>query len=139
MKRIFLDANILLDVALRRMPFAVDSSRIFSLEKNYLKFTSSLNISNVYFLIRKDYDKYVARTNIGIIIQHCQMLDVNSMMIKNAHVNLFERFNDFEDAVQHYCAVAHSMDVIVTRNGKDFRNAEIPVYSPKDFIKAFGE
>ncbi len=138
MKRIFLDANILLDIIFSRETHAEFSRRILSLT-GYQKYTSTLNVSNIYYIVQKESDKLEAKKNIGLVIRHCQILDVNSMMIHQAYNSLFETFTDFEDAIQHYCAVAHSMDAIVTRNQKDFTNSEIPVYTPREFVKAFGE
>lgn len=138
MKNIFLDADILLDVALERQPFALHASLILSLPE-YVKTTSVLNIANLYYLVSKHQDKYQARNNVGLIISHCQILSVDSSMIRKAHNSLFKTFSDFEDAIQHYCAVGHSMNAIITRNGKDFRNSELPVYSPKKFLELFNE
>ena len=42
---------------------------------------------------------------------------------------------DYEDAVQHECAVAENLDAIVTRNIKDYKNASLKVYSPSEFIQ----
>jgi len=39
-------------------------------------------------------------------------------------------FRDFEDAVQYGCAIAHRLDVIVTRDVSGFVSGEIPVVSP---------
>jgi predicted nucleic acid-binding protein len=136
MKRIFLDANILLDVILKREPHAEFSGRFFSL-KNSLICTSSLNIANIYFLIQKDFDNQVARKNTGIILEHCEVLEVDSAIIRQAHHSLFDKFVDFEDSIQHFCAVTHSMNCIITRNEKHFRNSELPVYSPQQYFNAF--
>ena len=136
MEKIFLDTNILLDAALKRIPHAEHSAAIYSSDQ-FLKYTSSLSVSNFHFLIRKDFDKRIARTHVGALIHHCHIIDVNAAMIQNAYDSLFHAFTDFEDAIQHYCAVAHSMDAIITRNDRDFRNSEIPVFSPKKFVRLF--
>lgn len=43
-------------------------------------------------------------------------------------------FSDFEDAVQYYTAFSANVDCIVTRNTKDYRVPEIPVYTPDDLL-----
>ncbi len=44
-------------------------------------------------------------------------------------------FSDFEDALQNYACLKHGrIDVIVTRNVKDFRKSEISVQTPKNFV-----
>jgi predicted nucleic acid-binding protein len=43
-------------------------------------------------------------------------------------------FKDFEDAVQHACAIASGLDAIVTRNLRDYKDATLPTFSPPDFL-----
>ena len=43
-------------------------------------------------------------------------------------------FDDFEDAMQYFSAMRESVDYIVTRNKKDFKAAQIPVFEPQEFI-----
>jgi hypothetical protein len=48
---------------------------------------------------------------------------------------LFSGFRDFEDALQYHCALAANCDIIVTRNVKDFKKAEIPVITPDEYLR----
>ncbi|KYC42340.1 hypothetical protein WA1_20430 [Scytonema hofmannii PCC 7110] len=41
-------------------------------------------------------------------------------------------FQDFEDAVQYACGMAHGVDAIVTRDVSGFVSAGIPVMSPEE-------
>jgi hypothetical protein len=43
---------------------------------------------------------------------------------------------DFEDAVLHEAAIQAGCHCIVTRNINDFTAAEIPIYTPGQFIMA---
>ena len=46
-------------------------------------------------------------------------------------------FKDFEDSLQNYAAVKFgAIDVILTRNIKDFRKSEIGVLTPETYIKS---
>lgn len=45
-----------------------------------------------------------------------------------------ERFKDFEDGLQYYTAVENQMDLIISRNKKDFESAKIPVLTAKEFL-----
>jgi predicted nucleic acid-binding protein len=47
------------------------------------------------------------------------------------------RWKNFEDAIHHQAALHANCDVIVTRNEKDFVNAEIPILSPQTFLDRF--
>jgi len=46
------------------------------------------------------------------------------------------KFSDFEDAVLHESALAVGATAIVTRNGKDFANATLPVFDPRELLAA---
>jgi predicted nucleic acid-binding protein len=45
-----------------------------------------------------------------------------------------ESFNDFEDALQYYTAIENEIDIIITRNKKDFKNSRLPVLSAKEYL-----
>lgn len=43
-------------------------------------------------------------------------------------------FSDYEDALQYYSALTRNVDVIITRNTRDFVHASIPVLTPDEFL-----
>ena len=43
-----------------------------------------------------------------------------------------------EDAMQYFSAEKFGADIIITRNKKDFQNAQLPVYTPKEYLEMFG-
>ena len=43
--------------------------------------------------------------------------------------------SDLEDALQYYSAVNAKVDVVLTRNKKDFVEANMPVMTPDEFFK----
>jgi len=56
-------------------------------------------------------------------------------MVKTA---LRSRFKDFEDALQCYSALGNNLiDVIITRNIKDYKSSELPVMTPGTFLKTY--
>ena len=46
---------------------------------------------------------------------------------------------DFEDTLQYVAAKEKKCDYIITRDKKGFSNSDIPVYSPKEFLKIISE
>jgi hypothetical protein len=45
-------------------------------------------------------------------------------------------FKDFEDALQNYSAeISGDIDVIITRNIKDFKNSTLGVMTPENYLK----
>mgnify|MGYP000221077273 CR=1 FL=1 len=55
--------------------------------------------------------------------------DVNKQVLMQAADS---GFSDFEDAVQYFSGRGVEIDTIVTRNPKDFKLADVPVYSPQE-------
>ncbi len=57
-----------------------------------------------------------------------------NVMIDTIDDSIRSEFDDFEDAMQYFSAMRESVDYIVTRNKKDFKSAQIPVFEPQEFI-----
>ena len=45
-----------------------------------------------------------------------------------------DTFPDFEDGLQYYSAIENDIDIIITRNKKDFKNSKLPVLTAKEFL-----
>ena len=43
-------------------------------------------------------------------------------------------WKDYEDSLQYATAMQRESNCIVTRNKKDFEKAQIPVYTPDEFL-----
>ena len=43
-------------------------------------------------------------------------------------------FKDFEDAVQNFCAVEAGHKIILTRNTKDYKESELGILTPLEFV-----
>lgn len=48
-------------------------------------------------------------------------------------------FSDFEDAVQHQCAVANQCECIITRNREDYKKSKLNIYNPEEFLALLGK
>ncbi|NDE11333.1 MAG: hypothetical protein EBZ95_12320 [Chitinophagia bacterium] len=59
-----------------------------------------------------------------------EIIDVSKDIIEKSIRSVF---NDFEDAIQYYCALSTSkIEFIVTRDTKDFKTSTIPILTPKE-------
>ena len=137
MIHIFTDTDIILDVITGRMPFSVEASSLFTLiEEDQIKSsTSSLTFSNVYYVLRKYTSHMRVVSRLKELSELLQIMNVDDTIIKRA---LQSGFKDFEDAIQYQTALSDpDIDVIVTRNIKDYKKAELPVMSPETFIKTY--
>ena len=137
-KKVFVDTDIILDVALARKEFVENSKLILALaENNYFQcYTSSVIIKNVYYILRKSGGDSSSRIFLKSLLKYISILSVDQNDIENA---IESNFTDFEDAVQHSVAVRNHCDLFVTRNIFDFKLATLQVYLPIELIKIFKE
>ena len=84
----------------------------------------------VPFLVKR----VTSKPNIRELLSIVDVLEMNKQTILTA---LNSKFNDFEDAMQHYSALDFKqVDIILTRNVKDYKLSEIPVHTPYDYIRS---
>jgi predicted nucleic acid-binding protein len=135
MTDLFIDTDVIIDFLIDRKPFSREAAIIFTLiEQKKLKgFSSSLTFSNLYYVLRKigSHNKVISK--LDSLSKMVGILKVEEQTIKNA---LSSGFPDFEDSIQYFSAVDNKkIDVIITRNIRDFKKSEIPVMTPGDFLK----
>jgi predicted nucleic acid-binding protein len=130
----FLDTNVILDIAIERPVFFQHSSKIFEklAEGKILCFVSATSIKDIYFLIRKEKSKELAKEFILDLLDIMQILAVDRNIVIHA-VN--SDFPDFEDAIQNSVADLNGIDWIITRNKKDFKKSRLPVLSPEEALE----
>ena len=64
------------------------------------------------------------------------IIDILPMDSQTVRQALDSDFKDFEDALQNYAALnSGGIDVIITRNVKDYKAGEISVMTPESFVK----
>ncbi|MCR4935218.1 MAG: PIN domain-containing protein [Oscillospiraceae bacterium] len=132
--RLLIDTNVILDYLLARTGFEEDAGRVFSLaayDETY-EFVSSSAITDIFYHVNKElHDSFAAQRKLQDLLQIMTVLDVTQADILKA---LALHWRDFEDAVQYAVALANRVDIIITRNKKDFESGSIPVMTPKDFL-----
>ena len=134
MKKIFVDTNIIVDLIADRRPFSKFAIEIFSKaeDKKLKLYTSSHSIATTHYLLKKYIEEKELRNVLYNLLDYIQVIPVDLDVIKKG---LKSKHKDFEDAIQMLCAYSiEKMDCIVTRNSKDFRDCEIPVLSPDEFV-----
>ena len=134
MKRVFVDANIVVDLLCQRYPWFPKVMRIFNmadLEQIEL-YCSSLSLATASYLM--ETRKMSSREIFDSIDLLCQMCTPTTVDYPVVRLSLDSNFTDFEDALQHFSAQTVDADCIVTRNKKDFSSSEIPVYDLDEFL-----
>jgi len=135
MTDIFIDTDVIIDFLIDREPHSREDAIIFTLiEQKKLKgYVSSLTFSNLYYVLRKIESHNKVITKLDSISRLLTILKVDQQTIKYA---IASGFPDFEDSIQYNCALDYKkIDVLITRNIKDYKGSEIPVMTPADYLK----
>ena len=137
MKRVFVDANIVIDLLCERYHWFPKVLRIFSMGDlgQIDLFCSSLSLGTAsYIMETRKLSSQDIFDNIALLCKMCTPTTVDESVVKSA---LVSGFTDFEDALQYCSAQTVDADCIVTRNKKDFAASEIPVYELDEFLGLF--
>lgn len=131
MKNIFLDTNFIIDYFVRE-DFNEEAEKLLQLgESQTLKFyISYLSVANFAYIMRK---LPVSQLN-DIILRICDIFQVVDNTRDQILLTLQSGFKDFEDGLQHQCALASNCDCIISRNKKDFVTSSIPVMTASEFL-----
>ena len=134
MRNVFVDTNILIDLLADRTPFSKFAVAIFDLaEKHKVKlFTSSHSYATTHYLLKK----YMGEKDIRVVLYSLlDFIDIISIDLSIIKKSLLSNHKDFEDAIQIFAAGSiKSLDFIVTRNIKDFKDAGVTVLPPDELI-----
>ncbi len=132
---VLIDTNIILDTIEARQGFFENSSRVVSLANEYNGFIAASNVTDIYYIEHKrNHSKKKTIEIIKDLLEVFNVLDTTNADCRNA---LRSSIQDFEDAVLVESAIRENIDVIVTRNKKDFKNSPIKIYTPAEFLKIF--
>ena len=136
MKGYFLDTNIIIDFLAHRNPFAEYAAALFdaALAGKVKLYIGAISVNNVYYVLRKviGHEKTISLLN--QLMELVDVADVTGPVLKKA---ISSKFKDFEDAIQYEVALTLvEVDAIVTRNGRDFKNSELPLFNPMEALAA---
>ena len=132
MTKLFLDTNIVIDLLEKREPYCYDAVRLFSMayNKQVDLFVSPMTYATASYLLSKHGAEGV-RNLLSDLRCLTQVTTANERTIDDA---LASQFKDFEDALQYYSAQQAKADAVITRNGKDFTNSELPVMTAGEYL-----
>ncbi len=135
MNRVLLDTDVILDFFFDREPFSDDAAKILSLceSREIQGFITSVIISNVYYVLRQTSTHEKVIEKLIKLITITEVLTTDKDVILKA---LNSNFKDFEDALQNFSAELNGeIDLIITRNVKDFKKSSLGILTPGDYLK----
>mgnify|MGYP001627447532 CR=1 FL=1 len=134
MEKLLVDTNIVIDLLSRREDFFQEAQELFTLADNNEVdlYISALTFANTHYLLSRHQKLDEARKT---LIKFKVLVKVAQLDDKIVELALVSDFKDFEDAIQYYTALENEIDIIITRNKKDFKNSKLPVMTAKEYLK----
>jgi len=135
MKKLFIDTNIVVDLLSKREYFYEEAAILFSMadKKEIELYLSALTMANTSYIILKQTDSAKAKKILRTLSLIVKILPLDDKIMGLAFND--ETFNDFEDSLQYFTALENNMDVIITRNLKDFQKSKLPVLTARQFLE----
>lgn len=135
--KIFLDANIVLDVLHADREFHEDAKELFfAIDANLCTAYYSESILTIMaYVLRKKMTS--SQINL-VIIEFNKKINLLSCTKTQAAIAAQQDPPDFEDALLYEIALHHQMDYFVTSNTKDFKKIQqvnLPVIRAREFNK----
>lgn len=134
--KVLIDSDVLLDIAYAREPHFDLSKKAYArlLNSKAQAYVTPLILGNMVYLITKYRDKEIAKQFIKLVLKNAEVLDCGKAVFLKA----FEKnYRDLEDGIQIEAAKQAKVDLIITRNLRDYRNDEIPVKTPEQYLSSF--
>jgi predicted nucleic acid-binding protein len=133
MKKLFIDTNIMMDLLCERDPFYNSIAKIATLsdKKELELFVSALSFATTSCFLTKNETIHKCKEKLRKFKSISTIVQIDETIIDKS---LNSNFNDFQDSLQYYSAIQANCDIIITRNGKDFKLSEIPVLNADEFL-----
>jgi len=131
--KLFIDTNIMLDLLGERIPFYNSIAKIATLaDKSQLTLVASaLSYATVSYFLTKFENTEKAKDKLRKFKIISEICDLDEVIIEKG---LNSNFSDFEDSLQYFSALKSNCSILVTRNGKDFKESQIPVMTADEYL-----
>lgn len=135
MEKVLIDSDVILDAFFDRKPFSEYAINLLYLCETgkIIGFITPLIYSNVYYLLRRTAKHEKVIEKLKLLFEITEVLPMDRKVVELA---LNSGFKDFEDSLQNYSATNYrDVDLIITRNLKDYKTSELGVFTPEIYLK----
>lgn len=132
--KVFLDANVLLDLTLQRGAFEDAKALIKLVEDKSIKgYTTPSVIHILGHYLTKAYNVETAKEIILAILSSVTVIDIKHDIVLLA---LDSRINDIEDSLQYYSAIHHKIDYFISMDKKlkKYSHQNLPILTPGELL-----
>ena len=125
----------MLDLLGERKPYYDPIAKIATLaEKEKLTMVvSPISFATVNYFLAKFENPKIAREKLR---KFKIISEISSLDEQTIEKGLNSSIEDFEDALQYFSATESDCEIIITRNGKDFKKSLLPVMTAEEFLKS---
>jgi len=133
--KLFWDTNVMFDFLGERDPFYISAAKIATLadKREVTVIASALSYATISYLLAKYEGIEKTKDKLRKFKVISEICELDELIIEKG---LNSDFSDFEDSLQYYSALRTECDIIITRNGKDFKKSQIPVMTPDEFLNS---
>jgi len=126
--KVLIDTDVLLDVALNRKPFVDSSAAVLRwAEAGGQAAIAWHSISNCAYLLENDGRDFLKNL--------LSIVSVTETGKKDAVRAIELPMHDLEDAMQVVSARSWGAELIITRNGEDFKRSPVKAMNPFEFLE----
>lgn len=135
--KVFLDANVIIDVIQNRADFVEESSKVLQLglDGECELCASDITFTTVSYYARKNR---TAEQLYGVMQTLRDFIDVAPSGKLAIDWALQQKSRDFEDSVQYYAALRFGAEYIISRNVRDYPFNDLQVLTPHEFLIVMG-
>jgi len=136
--KVCLDTSVLIDILGRTEDLACSYAAFdVSIIRNFKVFIPITSTADVMYLLpRRDLAaKQQAAQMLSSLFELVEILDARTVDARKALGSAMDNtMPDYEDALLAQMAHRNGIDLIITRNMKDFENSPVPAISPEQFV-----
>lgn len=133
--KLFIDTNTMLDLLGERIPFYDSIAKIATLadKEEVTMVVSALSYATVSYFLTRFENPEKAKDKLRKFKVISEICDLDKLIIEKG---LNSSFSDFEDSLQYFSALKSDCSILITRNGKDFKESKIPVMTAEEYLKS---
>lgn len=131
--RVFADTDICIDLLSGRKPFNNYAEQLFSMaDRNEIEIcVSALSFSTIDYILQAHYS---VDKPIQLIAKFKTLVTTLPVVSKTIDLAIASDFNNFEDAIQYNTAIENKINVLITRNIKHYKTAQIKVVTSESYL-----
>ncbi|MEI7526571.1 MAG: PIN domain-containing protein [Mariniphaga sp.] len=131
--KLFFDTNIMLDLLGERQPYYDSVAKIASLADNgeITIIVSALSYATVSYFLTKFENREKSQEKLRKFKLISDICALDESIIERG---LNSKFSDFEDSLQYFSALKSDCNLIITRNGKDFKESYLPLMTADEYL-----